>query len=71
MPSAREGVLNAYPVRPVMGGVVMFPIAKRLVRCYMRGWVLGKERSMSFGRMCFMMLMLQCDWECGHCQRLV
>jgi hypothetical protein len=25
MPSAREGVMNAYPVKPVMGGVVMFP----------------------------------------------
>jgi hypothetical protein len=25
LPSAREGVLNAYPVRPVMGGVAVFP----------------------------------------------
>ncbi|KAK0649706.1 hypothetical protein B0T16DRAFT_457095 [Cercophora newfieldiana] len=25
LPSAREGVLNAYPVRPVMGGVAIFP----------------------------------------------
>ena len=25
LPSVREGVMNAYPVRPVMGGVVMFP----------------------------------------------
>jgi hypothetical protein len=25
MPSAKEGVMNAYPVKPVMGGVVMFP----------------------------------------------
>jgi hypothetical protein len=25
MPSAREGVMNAYPVKPVMGGVAMFP----------------------------------------------
>ncbi|KAK1982654.1 prolyl 4-hydroxylase [Colletotrichum cereale] len=25
LPAAREGTLNAYPVRPVMGGVAMFP----------------------------------------------
>src|SRR5450432_1726733 len=25
LPSWREGVLNAYPVRPVMGSVLMFP----------------------------------------------
>ncbi|KAK2021559.1 prolyl 4-hydroxylase [Colletotrichum zoysiae] len=25
LPGAREGTLNAYPVRPVMGGVAMFP----------------------------------------------
>jgi hypothetical protein len=25
MPSVREGVMNAYPVRPVMGAVAMFP----------------------------------------------
>jgi len=25
LPSVREGVLNAYPVRPVMGGVAIFP----------------------------------------------
>ncbi|KAK0612159.1 hypothetical protein B0T14DRAFT_489500 [Immersiella caudata] len=25
LPAAREGVLNAYPVRPVMGGVAIFP----------------------------------------------
>lgn len=25
MPAAREGTLNAYPVRPVMGAVAIFP----------------------------------------------
>ena len=25
LPAAREGVLNAYPVRPIMGGAAIFP----------------------------------------------
>jgi hypothetical protein len=25
MPSVREGIMNAYPVKPVLGGIAMFP----------------------------------------------